>query len=636
MKSVTILALVAGASATFKGANPFTCPSNTDNKCEEKQKTGFNWGDMPLGNVDNYDKFKFKGWQCSEDKNFKRRGQFDRRTPNKVIGGTCFSEKPKCPSFGSPDKFSLDKIHVSTEFDCDLEFHYDMPDGSLCRHRAPCKKGGSKIKNTQCGGAKNVTIIYPPQPNKPKPSCGVTVTSIDFDCGPPKPTSTRPPTTSPTKPSATTTAPGTTSTSTTAPGTTSTKPASTIPSSTSTTAPGTTAPGTTAPGTTAPGTTAPASSTTSTTAPASSSTSTTAPGTTAPGTTAPGTSAPGTTAPGTTAPGTTAPGTTAQVSSSTSTVTTVFPSTSTVFTTSVSTIISCGDNKPDCPGQSKTTVVTVSVPVSTTVYSMTTTTVVSSIVSTVTPSGSQPASGTASQPVVGTTTTTKPAGPVETLPCPDVVPQCLNTWIFQLGCKDNTDTACYCPDKTFAENVFQCFYAHGASDETISKAITFYQGICAPHIPQNPAIVTAPTVTSYITVTPAPTNTNPAAVTTIVVSTTTVVPCTDDNGSTIPSSSSTVTINTSVTVPKLGFTTAPGASSTAVVGLIPITTPISAVVPVPTSPAGTGGAPGQTTPAGSTPARPTVTTPVVAGSGRVQVGAAGLAALAAMAVAALL
>ncbi|KAL8413827.1 hypothetical protein RB594_005170 [Gaeumannomyces avenae] len=634
MKSVTILALVAGASATFQGANPFTCPSNTDNKCEEKQKTGFNWGDMPLGNVDNYDKFKFNGWECSEDKNFKRRGQFDRRTPNKVIGGTCFPEKPKCPSFGSPDKFSLDKIHVSTEFDCDLEFHYDMPDGSLCRHRAPCKKGGSKIKNTQCGGAQNVTIIYPPQPNKPKPQCGITVTSIDFDCGPPKVTSTRPPTTSPTKPAATTTAPGTTSTKPAV--NTSTSPATSAPAtstqpaagySTSTTAPGTTAPGTTAPGTTAPGTTAPGTTAPGTTAPGSSGSSTTVPGTTAPGTTAPGTTAPGTTppgytAPGTTAPGTTAPGTTAGVSSTTSTVTTVFPSTSTVFTTSVSTIISCGDNKPDCPGQSKTTVVTVSVPVSTTVYSMTTTTVVSSVVSTVTP---------------GTTTT--PAGPVETLPCPDVVPQCLNTWIFQLGCKDNTDTACYCPDKTFAENVFQCFYAHGASDETISKAVTFYQGICAPHIPQNPAIVTAPTVTSYITVTPAPTSTNPAAVTTIVLSTTTVVPCTDDNGSTIPSSSSTVTINTSVTVPKLGFTTAPGVSSTPVVGLIPITTPISAVVPVPTtptSPAGTGVVPGQTTPVGATPARPTVTTPVVAGSGRVQVGAAGLAAFAAMAVAALL
>lgn len=622
MKSVTILALVAGASATFKGANPFTCPSNTDNKCEEKQKPGFNWFDLPLGPVDGYDKFKFKGWECSEDKNFRRRGQFDRRTPNKVIGGTCFQEKPKCPSFGSPDKFSLDKIHVSTEFDCDLEFLYDMPNGSLCRHRAPCKKGGSKIINTQCGGAKNVTIIYPPQPNKPKPQCGITITSIDFDCGPPKPTSTRPVTT-PSLPAVTTTSskPQTTAPATTAPGTTA--PSTTAPG---TTKPTTTAPGTTAPGTTAPGTTAPGTTSSTSTQPGANTSVSTKP-TTAPGTTAPGTTAPGTTAPGTTAPGTTAPGT-----SRTSTVTTVFPSTSTVFTTSVSTVISCGDNKPDCPGQSKTTVVTVSVPVSTTIYSVTTTTVVSSAPTL--PPSSLPATGT----TTSSTTTTSPVGPVNTLPCPDVVPQCLNTWLFQLGCKDNTDTACYCPDRTFAENVFQCFYAHGASDETISKAITFYQGICAPFIPGNPAIVTAPTVTSYITLpTVSTTVTLPGPVTTVVISTTAVVPCTDSNGSTVPSSSTTVTINTSVTVPNIGFTTAPGTSSTAVVGLVPVTGPLTTATSRPTAPIGTGVTtplPGQPTTPGVTPSRPS--TPVVAGSGRVQVGAAGLAGLAAMVVVALL
>ncbi len=147
-------------------------------------------------------------------------------------------------------------------------------------------------------------------------------------------------------------------------------------------------------------------------------------------------------------------------------------------------------------------------------------------------------------------TTTTPSGPVQTLPCPSVVPQCLNTWLFVVSCADNTDHACYCPSEIFVENVFTCIYAHGETDTIVSQAVIFFQGICAPYVPANPAIATGATVTSYITVTAAPSTTLPPAVyTTVTVQATTVVPCTDSAGAVIPGSSSTVVVSTAQSTP---------------------------------------------------------------------------------------
>jgi hypothetical protein len=155
----------------------------------------------------------------------------------------------------------------------------------------------------------------------------------------------------------------------------------------------------------------------------------------------------------------------------------------------------------------------------------------------------------------------------------------LNTWMFAVGCKDNTDSACYCPDNDFVNNIFACLYAHGESDQVISEAVSYFQGICAPFVPTNPGIATgAETITSVLTVTAAPIPS--ASLTTIDVVVTTVVPCTNDVGETITSSSSTVTISTAMTVPQVIFTTitatgvGAGPSSVAVIpGSYPAATP---------------------------------------------------------------
>jgi hypothetical protein len=135
----------------------------------------------------------------------------------------------------------------------------------------------------------------------------------------------------------------------------------------------------------------------------------------------------------------------------------------------------------------------------------------------------------------------------------------LNTWLFIEGCSSNTDTNCFCPSTDFVTNVFSCLSAYGASDTEISLAQTYFQGICAPYIPSNPAIVTcASSVIATVSQTAVP-------VTTITVQTTVTVPCTETTGVSsgyiIPSSYTTTTISTVVTVPQVVFTTVGGTSS---------------------------------------------------------------------------
>jgi hypothetical protein len=166
--------------------------------------------------------------------------------------------------------------------------------------------------------------------------------------------------------------------------------------------------------------------------------------------------------------------------------------------------------------------------------------------------------------------------------------------LFTIGCKDNSDASCYCPDESFVQNVFDCMYAHGESDEEISEAVSYFQGICGSYIDTNPCIATgAASLTSALTATATPATS--AIYTTVVVDITTVVPCTttDSAGSvsTLSSSSSTVVINTAVTIPQVVLTSVAATASNGAtvtggdVAVVPGT--YSAVVPVKTATATT-------------------------------------------------
>ena len=211
-----------------------------------------------------------------------------------------------------------------------------------------------------------------------------------------------------------------------------------------------------------------------------------------------------------------------------------------------------------------------------------------------------------------TTTSSTPSSPAE---CPGLVPKCLNTWLWESGCKDNTDSACYCKSSKFIAHVMECISCNGADCNEKSKAASYLVGICGAFITSNPALVTAipscatiaptyaptgtpvtltTTITQAITITScAPTVTNCPASSTVVTTTVvttgaptgsatggntvpaTTIPYTSiytvpavyttgaSAGQTIPGSTITTTIQTTLTVPQVSFAPAPAASGTA-------------------------------------------------------------------------
>jgi hypothetical protein len=126
-------------------------------------------------------------------------------------------------------------------------------------------------------------------------------------------------------------------------------------------------------------------------------------------------------------------------------------------------------------------------------------------------------------------------------------------------CKDNSDAKCYCPNKEFTKKVISCIDAWGTSKSEITEALSYFTGICAAWVPQNPGIVTA--IPSTITL--APTVTSSASPITGDVISAPKVPCT------------TITYSTyTVTVPQVSFVTSTLTGSSGItqtVGLVPAT-----------------------------------------------------------------
>ncbi|PNY28992.1 Uncharacterized protein TCAP_01089 [Tolypocladium capitatum] len=516
----------------FLAASPYTCPGNIENQCSAKQEAGWDWSDLAVGKVDVYRGFDFDGWTCEDS--LSKRGKLRGRNSglDKVIAGSCGPDVATAPSIScgagaAVDAFSIGSMHVSVEFDTRMEFHYEMADGHVCKTSQDCYKAGTTVTNTQCGGAKKVSFVYPKQPDQAKDSCNIAIHNINWDCSKNKPgpfTSIGQQTTS-----AKQTAPGQS-----APGQQST-PVQGAPGQQTT-------PVLSAPGQqTTPGKPTPILSTLVQQ--------------TTPGIPTVILSAPiqQTTASNQTAPVQTAP-VPVTVSRATTIVTT-YQTTSTVFATSVHTITSCAPEITNCPARASggTAVVTVTIPVSTTICPVTETMTMTGPA----PVGGAPGTSQRTKPSTillgGGQGSSAPAAPQPT-GCPSVVPQCLNTFLhLTKGCKNNMDAACYCSSKDFVDSVFSCLYAHGQTGNVIAVAVSYFQGICAPMIPQNPVIATgAASITSIITVTGTPYVTA-VPHTAITVTTTVTEPCVT-RGTTIPGSSTTKVISTAVTVPQITLT----------------------------------------------------------------------------------
>jgi hypothetical protein len=185
-------------------------------------------------------------------------------------------------------------------------------------------------------------------------------------------------------------------------------------------------------------------------------------------------------------------------------------------------------------------------------------------------------------------------------------------------CKSNSDNSCFCPSPDFTSAVIDCVQAWGASGDEIQAALSYFTGICAAHVSQNPGIVTA--IPSTITLIPTPavntmtwastvTAAGPTSYITItqsgtVITSTVYAPpvvksiynpgpvTTISYIQTISTASTTIIVTTAVTVPQVSFVTATPPQAQLTNGppgaVVPPPAPITSVGLVPAVPSITG------------------------------------------------
>lgn len=607
-------------------AGSYSCPGNTNNHCSPSQQGGYDWSSLSPGSFSSYGSNDFSGFSCGDS--YDKRDLLSKRTfQSKCITGS-LDDAPSM-SCGQDDSMSINEMEISSSEDADIDCEYGMPDGSTCTETHHCPSSGAIVQNTQCGGAKSVTF----KPGKNAPSgCSIGVHSVGFHCGS---SSSSVPSYSSTSATGYSQTPGSasgfpSSSVSTAPISSSVPVASSsapcygpgcsssapFPSSTgavsssyiiSSSATGySQIPGSASGYGSSSFSTAPVSSSvvvvsssasipcyggscSSETAPVSSSVPVESSSASIPcygGKCSSVTSLVSSSYIPSSSASIPCYGKDCETSSSTqgipgygsassgSPVTSSAPpyTTSTIYSTTVRTVTSCAATVTDCPADHQT-VVTETVAVSTTVC-----------------------------PVPDVTT---PATASETAPtsyptpnCPETLPKCLNTWLWISDCKDNADSDCFCGSEKFIKNVMGCISAWGGEDT--QAAASYLMGLCAPHIPSNPAIITAcpstvtpappaatpvesspvttappastPVESSPITTAPpaqtpvesSPITTAPPAgptapCTTITYSSSVVVPATHSTGvsigQTISGSSYTTNLVTTVTVPQVQLTT---------------------------------------------------------------------------------
>ncbi|KAL1609967.1 hypothetical protein SLS60_001632 [Paraconiothyrium brasiliense] len=574
-------------------ASNYNTPGYNNNECTDKQKGGYDWSDLNDGDKPGkYDDFDFGGdWSCSTKK-FGKRDHLTKRTFSaKAITNSCGKEKPA--SFSCDQKkegFSLTHIDVSVDHDADLDFHYKMKDGSICKQRASCKKEGTTVQNTQCGGAESVDV-YLGNSSEGRDDCEIGFHQIGFDCNPgesytPPPPYT-PPVTSEAPPSSSEVPPPESSSEVPPPETTpppqttdSPPPPESSSESVSIKTPicgyGSCNSGYT-------------NSTAPPTPPETPVSSTEIPPSSTPVESTPVESTPAESTPVESTPAESTPAESTPAESS--------PASSTPPPSETTPSGECGGyGQPACEASS---------------------TPVESQPAESTPVESQPAESTpvSSAPADSTTPPTEtapatsynatvPSSPVSSQPPtvtpppggytpPDCLPKCLNTWLkIKSECKDNTDSACYCKVPDLTDNVIDCVKAYGTEEE-VKQALSYFVGICAPQIPQNPGIIdkctdvplappTAPVTSAPET--PATTAAGETPVTTAAPQQpTTPAPGQPETPVTTPAPApeqpsdipcTTITYGgSSYTVPQVGFTTetpgAPGANPTEPIALYP-------------------------------------------------------------------
>lgn len=453
----------AAATGWRLDAQKYPSPYNTNNECSTDQKTGYNWDNLEPGSFGSYGSNKFSGFKCGNSFG-KRDGVTKRSFQDKCITAN-IDKEPKIECDGK-DKMTIDSYQVSSSWDTDIDAHHEMPDGSICKQTHRCTQGGNTVQNTQCAGSTSVT--FKPKrgdsgKNDKGESCSIGIHSIDFKCEDNSPSSTQPAYSAPT---------------------TSSLPAYTSSASEYTSEAETTSSAASSYESSSEIETISSYGSSSVEVPTTSSTESSPETTGIP-------SGPGFSS-------------YANVSSTLPAESSVGVPTSYAVTESSAT--------ETAPSYESSTIVDYSSPA-------TTSTDVSpeSTAPTYESSSTVPANNSA--PAYSATTSSDAEVPTQTYEAPDtpdILPQCVNTWIGQTKCKDNADSTCYCRDAEFVKNVMGCIEAWSDDDSKTSGAASYFQGICAPYVPENPAIITAcpsvgkPTPVSETSAVETPAETAPA------------------------------------------------------------------------------------------------------------------------------
>ncbi|KAK2786768.1 hypothetical protein FQN52_007654 [Onygenales sp. PD_12] len=175
----TVGSVLLSALALQQANATFNWPSK--GHCSEPEKHGLDCGDIPLGDFSFWKGFEFKGFSRKDFgyKNFFGKGIESMFKSNKVIEAKV-GKGIAFPSFGKDGGFWVKKFELSVEVETDLEIHFTMPDGSICKQKSHCKPEGTVIKNTHCGGA--VSVSFELEASVDIDFTFIALHHIDFDC----------------------------------------------------------------------------------------------------------------------------------------------------------------------------------------------------------------------------------------------------------------------------------------------------------------------------------------------------------------------------------------------------------------------------------------------------------------------
>ncbi|KAE8149752.1 hypothetical protein BDV25DRAFT_155808 [Aspergillus avenaceus] len=183
--SLTLASLLAMAHGHVPGAwwgtdTCYSSPDNTNNDCTDEQRGGFEWAGLSVGPITLFAGFHFSGFSFSNSFSGAIGGGF----AGKCIEGKISKDADTSPeiSSGSDKTFSFSTLHLITSVESYIQILYDMPDGSTCRHVAPCSPKGSLVKNEQCGGARSVRFELAEESELDSVVIGIE--KLNFDCTP--------------------------------------------------------------------------------------------------------------------------------------------------------------------------------------------------------------------------------------------------------------------------------------------------------------------------------------------------------------------------------------------------------------------------------------------------------------------